>query len=80
MSIVYGKFTKKKKKRKESKNYPFTCSGVHFTGSFLLKYKYERKRIYNKVYVAVAIFICFVTYPIHLEIITELSSQTSQKF
>ncbi|GFW15883.1 integrase catalytic domain-containing protein [Trichonephila clavipes] len=54
------------------KNYPFNVSGVDFCGPFYIKYKGQRKGVYNKIYVC--IFICFVTKAVHLDIVTDLTS------
>lgn len=55
-----------------TKNYPFNVSGVDFCGPFLVKNKHQRKNNLNKVYIC--IFVCFVTKAIHLEIVTDLTS------
>ncbi|GFW52081.1 integrase catalytic domain-containing protein [Trichonephila clavipes] len=54
------------------KNYPFNVSGVDFCGLFYIKYKGQRKGVYNKIYVC--IFICFVSKAVHLDIVTDLTS------
>ncbi|GFY22187.1 integrase catalytic domain-containing protein [Trichonephila clavipes] len=54
------------------KNYPFNVSGVDFCGPFYIKYKGQRKGVYNKIYVC--IFICFVSKAVHLDIVTDLTS------
>ncbi|GFX32543.1 integrase catalytic domain-containing protein [Trichonephila clavipes] len=54
------------------KNYPFNVSGVDFCGPFYIKYKGQRKSVYNKIYVC--IFICFVSKAVHLDIVTDLTS------
>ncbi len=54
-------------------NPPFTNSGIDLCGPFLIKYKHQRKGVFNKIYVA--IFVCFATRATHLEIITDLSSE-----
>lgn len=54
-------------------NYPFNVSGVDFCGPFFIKYRNQRKGILNKIYVC--IFICFVTKAIHLEMVSDLTSE-----
>ncbi|GBN00176.1 hypothetical protein AVEN_206044-1 [Araneus ventricosus] len=51
---------------------PFTNTGIDLCGPFYIKYKNQRKGIFNKVYVA--IFVCFSTRAVHLEILTDLTS------
>ncbi|XP_042912542.1 uncharacterized protein [Parasteatoda tepidariorum] len=60
-------------KSRVSQNFPLAISGVDFCGPFTIKYKNQRKGTFQKIYVA--IFVCFVTKAIHLELVTELSSQ-----
>lgn len=60
-------------KERVSQNFPFVISGVDFCGPFTIKYKHQRKGTYQKIYLA--IFVCFVTKAVHLELVTELSSQ-----
>ncbi|GFX35314.1 integrase catalytic domain-containing protein [Trichonephila clavipes] len=52
---------------------PFTHIGIDFTGPFYIKYKGQRKGIYHKCYVA--IFICFITKAIHIEVVPELTTE-----
>ncbi|GBO10230.1 hypothetical protein AVEN_167601-1, partial [Araneus ventricosus] len=51
----------------------FTNCGIDFCGPFLIKFKNQRKGIYSKIYVA--IFICLSTKAIHLETVSDLSSE-----
>ncbi|GBN55088.1 hypothetical protein AVEN_10451-1, partial [Araneus ventricosus] len=51
----------------------FTNCGIDFCGPFLIKFKNQRKGIYSKLYVA--IFICLSTKAIHLETVSDLSSE-----
>ncbi|GBN45406.1 hypothetical protein AVEN_185238-1 [Araneus ventricosus] len=51
---------------------PFSNTGIDLCGPFYIKYKNQRKGIFNKVYVA--IFVCFSTRAVHLEILTDLTS------
>jgi hypothetical protein len=53
-------------------DFVFNACGLDFCGPFLIKYKNQRKGIYSKVYVA--IFICLATKAIHLEIVTDLTT------
>ncbi|XP_067124826.1 uncharacterized protein [Centruroides vittatus] len=57
-----------------NQNYVFNCTGIDFCGHFLIKYKNQRRGTYNKIYVC--IFICFVTRAIHLEIVSDLTSDS----
>ncbi|GFV04076.1 integrase catalytic domain-containing protein [Trichonephila clavipes] len=51
---------------------PFTISGLDLCGPFLVKYKNQRKGTLNKVYICVCI--CFSTKAIHLELLSDLTS------
>lgn len=51
----------------------FSSTGIDLCGPFLIKNKFQRKGPEIKVYVC--IFICLVTKAIHLEIISDLTSQ-----
>ncbi|GBL67723.1 hypothetical protein AVEN_12094-1 [Araneus ventricosus] len=59
-------------REKVAVNSPFTNTGIDLCGPFCIKYKNQRKGIFNKVYVA--IFVCFSTRAVHLEILTDLTS------
>ncbi|GBM39368.1 hypothetical protein AVEN_55117-1, partial [Araneus ventricosus] len=52
---------------------PFLNSGVDFCGPFQIKFKNQRKGIYSKVYAA--IFVCLATKAIHLETVTDLTTE-----
>ncbi|GFW97504.1 integrase catalytic domain-containing protein [Trichonephila clavipes] len=52
---------------------PFLNSGVDFCGPFQIKFKNQRKGIFSKVYVA--IFVCLATKAIHLEAMTDLTTE-----
>ncbi|GFU55947.1 integrase catalytic domain-containing protein [Trichonephila clavipes] len=52
---------------------PFLNSGVDFCGPFQIKFKNRRKGIVSKVYVA--IFVCLATKAIHLEAVTDLTTE-----
>lgn len=52
---------------------PFNKCGLDFCGPFLIKSKNQRKGSFQKIYVAV--FVCFVTRAVHLEIVSDLSSE-----
>ncbi|XP_044013974.1 uncharacterized protein LOC122856356 [Aphidius gifuensis] len=51
---------------------PFTIVGVDFCGPFLVKEKKERNRIKVKIYVAV--FVCLVIKAVHLEMVSDLTT------
>ncbi|GFW71796.1 integrase catalytic domain-containing protein [Trichonephila clavipes] len=51
---------------------PFLNLGVDFCGPFQIKFKNQRKGIFSKVYVA--IFVCLATKAIHLEAVTDLTT------
>ncbi|GFX60433.1 integrase catalytic domain-containing protein [Trichonephila clavipes] len=52
---------------------PFLNSWVDFCGPFQIKFKNQRKGIFSKVYVA--IFVCLATKAIHLEAVTDLTTE-----
>ncbi|GFV81822.1 integrase catalytic domain-containing protein [Trichonephila clavipes] len=52
---------------------PFLNSGVDFCGPFQIKFKNQRKGIFSKVYVA--IFVCLATKAIHLEAVTDITTE-----
>ncbi|XP_054706729.1 uncharacterized protein LOC129216539 [Uloborus diversus] len=54
-------------------NFTFNVAGVDFCGPFEIKYKNQRKGIYSKIYLA--LFICLATKAIHIELVTELTSE-----
>ncbi|GBN00360.1 hypothetical protein AVEN_270126-1 [Araneus ventricosus] len=60
-------------KERVTPNSPFTNCGVEFCGPFLIKFKNQRKGMYSKIYVA--IIICLSTKAIHLETVSDLSSE-----
>ncbi|GFX01760.1 integrase catalytic domain-containing protein [Trichonephila clavipes] len=51
---------------------PFTIAGLDLCGPFLVKYKYQRKGTLNKVYICACL--CFSTKAIHLELLSDLTS------
>ncbi|GFS74025.1 integrase catalytic domain-containing protein [Trichonephila clavipes] len=51
---------------------PFSITGLDFGGPYFVTYKHQRKGVLNKIYVCVCI--CFVTRAIHLEILSDLTS------
>ncbi|GFT95743.1 integrase catalytic domain-containing protein [Trichonephila clavipes] len=51
---------------------PFSITGLDLGGPYFVTYKHQRKGILNKIYVCVCI--CFVTRAIHLEILSDLTS------
>ncbi|GFV60705.1 integrase catalytic domain-containing protein [Trichonephila clavipes] len=52
---------------------PFNDVGVDFCGPFLIKNKTQKKNNLYKVYIA--IFVCFVTKAMHIELVTNLTSE-----
>jgi hypothetical protein len=52
---------------------PFNHVGVDFCGPLLIKDKSQRKNKLYKVYVAV--FVCFVTKAMHIELVSDLTSE-----
>ncbi|GFV76149.1 integrase catalytic domain-containing protein [Trichonephila clavipes] len=52
---------------------PFLNSGMDFCGPFQIKFKNRRKGVFSKVYVA--IFVCLATTAIHLEAVTDLTTE-----
>ncbi|GFU98866.1 integrase catalytic domain-containing protein [Trichonephila clavipes] len=51
---------------------PFSITGLDLGGPYFVTYKNQRKGVLNKIYVCVCI--CFVTRAIHLEILSDLTS------
>ena len=51
---------------------PFTNTGVDYSGPFYIKQGSKRSKTLNKCYVA--LFVCLSTKAIHLELVTELST------
>ncbi|GFX16435.1 integrase catalytic domain-containing protein [Trichonephila clavipes] len=51
---------------------PFSITGLDLGGPYFVFYKHQRKGVLNKIYVCVCI--CFVTRAIHLEILSDLTS------
>ncbi|GBL84606.1 hypothetical protein AVEN_191071-1 [Araneus ventricosus] len=51
---------------------PFTITGLDLCGPYLVKYKNQRNGTLNKVYICVCI--CFSTKAIHLELLSDLTS------
>ncbi|GFT98881.1 integrase catalytic domain-containing protein [Trichonephila clavipes] len=51
---------------------PFSITGLDLGGPYFVTYKHQRKGVLNKIYVCVCI--CFVTRVIHLEILSDLTS------
>ena len=54
-------------------NFPFMHTGIDFCGPFEIRYKNQRKGVFQKVFVA--IFICLVTKAVHIELVTDLTSE-----
>ncbi|XP_042910085.2 uncharacterized protein [Parasteatoda tepidariorum] len=55
-------------------DFAFNCSGVDLTGPFFIKCKHQRKAISLKVYIC--LFICFVSKAVHIEIVSDLTSES----
>ncbi|GBO36029.1 hypothetical protein AVEN_120788-1 [Araneus ventricosus] len=53
-------------------SFPFCYVGIDFCGPFHIKFKNQRKGILNKVYVC--IFVCLSTKAIHLDFVSDLTS------
>ncbi|XP_046145484.1 uncharacterized protein LOC123988783 [Osmia bicornis bicornis] len=53
---------------------PFECVGLDYCGPFLLKEKKFRNKGKLKAYVA--IFVCFATRAVHMELVTDLTTDT----
>ncbi|GFW48318.1 integrase catalytic domain-containing protein [Trichonephila clavipes] len=51
---------------------PFSITGLDLGGPYFVTYKHQRRGVLNKIYVCVCI--CFVTRAIHLEILSDLTS------
>ncbi|GFW59551.1 integrase catalytic domain-containing protein [Trichonephila clavipes] len=52
----------------------FSRTGLDLGGPYFVTYKHQRKGVLNKIYVCVCI--CFMTRAIHLEILSDLTSDT----
>ncbi|XP_033212186.1 uncharacterized protein LOC117169789 [Belonocnema kinseyi] len=52
---------------------PFKHAGIDFCGPFFIKKKKYRNRVKVKIYAAV--FVCFVTKAVHIEIVSDLTSE-----
>lgn len=61
-------------KERLSPDFPFNCCGVDFCGPFYIKNKGQRKGSLAKVYIA--IFVCFVFKAVHIEIASDLTSES----
>lgn len=55
-----------------NESYAFNCTGLDLCGPFHVTYKNQRKGVLNKIYICVCI--CFVTRAIHLELLSDLTS------
>nr|XP_042912271.1 uncharacterized protein LOC122272538 [Parasteatoda tepidariorum] len=55
-------------------DFAFNCSGVDLTGPFSIKCKHQRKAISLKMYIC--LFICFVSKAVHIEIVSDLTSES----
>ncbi|GBM79883.1 hypothetical protein AVEN_220436-1 [Araneus ventricosus] len=54
-------------------DYLFNYSGVDFCGPFMIRYRNQRKGILHKM--DICIFVCFVSKVVHIEIVSELTSE-----
>lgn len=52
---------------------PFSVTGVDLCGPFLIRQKFQRRDNPTKIYVAS--FVCFVSKAVHLEVVSDLSSE-----
>ncbi|GFW35715.1 uncharacterized protein TNCV_4435641 [Trichonephila clavipes] len=53
-------------------SFPFLHTGIAYCGPFFIRYKHQRKGTYQKIYVA--IFVCLASKAIHLEIVSDLTT------
>lgn len=60
-------------KERVSTTHAFNCTGLDLCGPFYVTYKHQRRGTLNKIYVC--IFICFSTKAIHLEVLSDLTSE-----
>ncbi|GBL77749.1 hypothetical protein AVEN_152962-1 [Araneus ventricosus] len=54
-------------------DYPFNCSGVDFCGPHMIRYCNQRKGVLHKM--NMCIFVCFVSKPVHIEIVSDRTSE-----
>ena len=52
---------------------PFTVTGIDYAGPFILKRGHTQKPVLVKAYIA--LFVCFATKAVHLEIVTDLTTE-----
>ena len=52
---------------------PFTITGIDYAGPFTLKKEHTRKPVLVKAYLA--LFICFATKAVHIEIVSDLTTE-----
>ncbi|GFX68415.1 integrase catalytic domain-containing protein [Trichonephila clavipes] len=53
-------------------SFPFQHTGINYCGLFFIRYKHQRKGTSQKVYVA--IFVCLASNAVHLEIVSDLTT------
>ncbi|GFX93588.1 uncharacterized protein TNCV_1587651 [Trichonephila clavipes] len=53
-------------------SFPFLHTGIDDCGPFFIRFKHHRKGTYQKIYVA--IFVCLVSKAVHLEIVSDLTT------
>ena len=61
-------------KERVTLSYSFMCTGMDYCGSFIVKYRYQRKGIFHKIYQV--IFMCLVTKAVLIELVTDLTSRS----
>ena len=54
-------------------NFIFFHTGIDFAGPYFIKYSYTRKPVIVKAYLAV--FVCFCTNAVHLEVVGDLTTE-----
>ena len=52
---------------------PFSTTGIDYAGPFTIKFSYTRKPVLVKAYLA--IFICFCTRAVHLDVVSDLTTE-----
>lgn len=63
-------------KTRLSPSRPFSVSGVDYAGPFLMNWNLDRKgRHYKTSKTYIALFVCFVTKPTHLELVSGLTTE-----
>ena len=60
-------------KKRLSLERPFLACGIDYCGPFFMKEKRHRNR--NKIKIYVAIFVCFATKAVHIELVSDLTTE-----